>query len=453
MIKPVISVERLGKAYFLGRAADKHATFRDAIVGVAKGAVRGLRQRVSSAGGSADAYWAVRNANFEVNRGEVLGLVGRNGAGKSTLLKMLSRITEPTEGRAVIRGRVASLLEVGTGFHPELTGRENIFLNGAILGMKRTEIVRKFDEIVAFSEVEQFLDTPVKRYSSGMYVRLAFAVAAHLDPEVLIVDEVLAVGDANFQKKCLGKMGDVMRQGRTVLFVSHNMDAVTNLCTHVVLVNKGKVSERMDAEEGVKQYLSLTNEGQDVPLAEKPRTQYRQRPPVFTGIKIHTDSGHDRVLLAGGRVRFDIDVSDCEDVKAATVGLAVADARGKRIALFHSLYHSGLWIRGGKAGRLTLDVPSLPLTPGTYYVELVMADDRGFIDRVERADKIEVVFDDLLGTGKIPSGNQSVVVLPGQWDLGQGVGRAAEGDIPGEAGGVKAPHAGDEAAKGLVVAV
>jgi lipopolysaccharide transport system ATP-binding protein len=442
--KPVISVDRLAKAYFLGQAADKHATFRDAIVGAVGGAFTRIKQRISNAGKDDSAYWAVRNASFNVNRGEVLGLVGRNGAGKSTLLKMLSRITEPTEGRAVIRGRVASLLEVGTGFHPELTGRENIYLNGAILGMKRTEITRKFDEIVAFSEVEQFLDTPVKRYSSGMYVRLAFAVAAHLDPEVLIVDEVLAVGDATFQKKCLGKMSDVMRQGRTVLFVSHNMDAVTNLCTHIVLVNKGKVSDRMNPEEGVKQYLALTNEGLEIPLAQKPRKQYKDRPPVFTSLKIETDTGHDRVLHAGGKVRFDIELSDCADIKAATVGLAIADQRGKRVALFHSLYHGGMWIRGCKSGRMTLEIPSLPLTTGTYYVELLMADDRGFIDRVERADKIEVVFDDLLGTGKIPSASQSVVILPGHWDLLSGVDRAADADIPGEVGGVKAPHAGED---------
>ncbi|MDB5294885.1 MAG: hypothetical protein JWO31_868, partial [Phycisphaerales bacterium] len=431
--------------YFLGRKVDKYATFRDALVGVATGAVTNLRRRLGDAGKADDAYWAVRNATFDVNRGEVLGLVGRNGAGKSTLLKMLSRITEPTEGRAVIRGRVASLLEVGTGFHPELTGRENIYLNGAILGMKSTEISRKFDEIVAFSEVEQFLDTPVKRYSSGMYVRLAFAVAAHLDPEVLIVDEVLAVGDATFQKKCLGKMGDVMRQGRTVLFVSHNMDAVTSLCTHVVLVNKGKASGRLLPEDGIRQYLALTNEGMDLPLAAKPRTQLKPRPAVFTGLEIDTDTGHDRVLEVGGRVRFDIELSDCDDVKAATVGLAVVDQRGKRLALFHSLYHGGTWVRGTKRGRMTLEVPSLPLTPGTYYVELVMADDRGYIERVERADKLEVVFTDLLGTGKIPSGNQSVMVLPAEWELGTGVDRAAASDIPGEVGGVGSTNAMAEA--------
>src|SRR3954447_16543972 len=244
MSKPVITVDNLGKAYFLGHAVDKHATFRDALVSFGKGVASRVRQRFTDVARADDAFWAVRHAHFHVNRGEVLGLIGRNGAGKSTMLKMLSRITEPTEGKCIIRGRVASLLEVGTGFHPELTGRENIYLNGAILGMKRSEIRAKFDEIVAFSEVEQFLDTPVKRYSSGMYVRLAFAVAAHLEPEVLIVDEVLAVGDAAFQKKCLGKMSDVAtKDGRTVLFVSHNMAAIRNLCQKCILLENGQIQQ------------------------------------------------------------------------------------------------------------------------------------------------------------------------------------------------------------------
>ena len=200
-------------------------------------------------------FWALKDVSFEVKRGEVLGIIGRNGAGKSTLLKILSRITEPSEGRVTIKGRVASLLEVGTGFHPELTGRENIYLNGAILGMTRAEIKRKFDEIVAFAEVEKFLDTPVKRYSSGMYVRLAFAVAAHLEPEILVVDEVLAVGDAEFQKKCLGKMSEVASGGRTVLFVSHNMAAVTSLCSRAVLLVGGKLGRQGDVAETVGAYL------------------------------------------------------------------------------------------------------------------------------------------------------------------------------------------------------
>src|SRR5688500_3668618 len=309
MSKPIITVDRLGKAYHVGRRLDKHHTLRDAIGGLARNVGTRFRQRFQDAGQADDAFWAIRNINFEVNRGEALGLVGRNGAGKSTLLKVLSRITEPTEGRAVLRGRVASLLEVGTGFHPELSGRENIYLNGAILGMRKVEIDRKFDAIVDFAEVEKFLDTPVKRYSSGMYVRLAFAVAAHLEPEILIVDEVLAVGDANFQKKCLGKMGDVVRQGRTVLFVSHNMDAVTALCTHVIVVAGGRVSERMPPDEGVKQYLALANEGADLPLAQKQRIWGGEpRPaPIITGLRITTDSGHKRVVETHGRVEFEVE--------------------------------------------------------------------------------------------------------------------------------------------------
>src|SRR5262245_36821271 len=225
----VIRAEGLGKKYVIGHQAERerYVALRDVIARSAKGFARSamdmVRGRAIVAGDTTEEFWALKDVSFEVKRGEVVGIIGRNGAGKSTLLKVLSRITEPSAGRVMIKGRVASLLEVGTGFHPELTGRENIYLNGAILGMTRDEIRRKFDEIVAFAEVERFLDTPVKRYSSGMYVRLAFAVAAHLEPEILVVDEVLAVGDAEFQKKCLGKIGEVASHGRTVLFVSHNL--------------------------------------------------------------------------------------------------------------------------------------------------------------------------------------------------------------------------------------
>ena len=243
----VIRAEGLGKKYIIGhQSADRPNTFRDAISQNVRNFLRGAgemaRGKASVAGDELEEFWALKDVNFEIKRGEVVGIIGRNGAGKSTLLKVLSRITEPSDGRVEIKGRVASLLEVGTGFHPELSGRENIFLNGAILGMTRAEIARKFDEIVDFSGVEKFLDTPVKRYSSGMYVRLAFAVAAHLEPEILIVDEVLAVGDAEFQKKCLGKMQDVAGQGRTVLFVSHNMAAIQAMCKSGILLHQGSVA-------------------------------------------------------------------------------------------------------------------------------------------------------------------------------------------------------------------
>ena len=416
-MKPIISVENLGKAYYLGRKIDKHATFRDALAGVGRHVATRLRQKFAEPAQGEDCFWAVRNASFEVNRGEVMGLVGRNGAGKSTVLKMLSRITEPTEGRAVLRGRVASLLEVGTGFHPELTGRENIYLNGAILGMKRTEIARNFDAIVDFAGVEKFLDTPVKRYSSGMYVRLAFAVAAHLDPEILIVDEVLAVGDAEFQKKCLGKMGDVVRHGRTVLFVSHNMDAVSQLCTHVVLVSGGRVSERLSPDEGVKQYLASSNEGSDLPLAQMPRSFGQDRPkPIFTGLRITTDSGHEKVVETHGRVTFELEVRDCEDLPNATAAVILVNNRGQRVAMFHTLYQAGTRFRGTKEPQvLRCTVPSLPLVPSSYGVELTIANDDLLVEKVERADKIDVVYRDVFGTGKVPNPSQGYVVLPCEW--------------------------------------
>ncbi len=255
MSDAVITVENLGKRYTLRHQAAQ-GLFRDRIGHTLRAPLRWLRPTPAGATAEKEDFWALRDINFNIRRGEVVGIIGRNGAGKSTLLKLLSRISEPTTGRIRIRGRVASLLEVGTGFHPELSGRENIFLNGAILGMTRTEIRRKFDEIVAFAEVERFLDTPVKHYSSGMYVRLAFAVAAHLEPEILVIDEVLAVGDAQFQKKCLGKIQSVAdTEGRTVLFVSHNTSAVQNLCTRALLLTRGELAFDGGVTEGLQRYL------------------------------------------------------------------------------------------------------------------------------------------------------------------------------------------------------
>lgn len=273
-----ICVDRLSKRYRIGLTPSRfqYETLSERLAQAVSAPFRA--RRASADSHSSPHIWALRDVSFEVPQGQVLGIIGRNGAGKSTLLKILSRITEPTEGEVRIRGRVGSLLEVGTGFHPELTGRENIYLNGAILGMKRAEIDRKFDEIVAFSEVEQFIDTPVKRYSSGMYLRLAFAVAAHLEPEILLVDEVLAVGDAEFQKKCLGKMGDVAQQGRTVLFVSHNMSAVLRLTQESIVLDRGRLVLRAPSAEAVDYYLSAGNaragerywEAEEVPESAAP---------------------------------------------------------------------------------------------------------------------------------------------------------------------------------------
>jgi lipopolysaccharide transport system ATP-binding protein len=252
----IIEAEALGKRYVLThRSKESYRSLRDELAGGARRAL--LKLKGGSPATTHEEFWALRDVNLRLKEGERLGIVGRNGAGKSTLLKILSRITEPTEGRITLRGRAASLLEVGTGFHPELTGRENVYLNGAILGMSREEIRRKFDEIVAFAEVECFLDTPVKRYSSGMYVRLAFAVAAHLEPEILIVDEVLAVGDMQFQRKCLGRMEEASKSGRTILFVSHNMGAITALCDRCIVLNQGHIAYDGSPAEGVLRYLSV----------------------------------------------------------------------------------------------------------------------------------------------------------------------------------------------------
>lgn len=279
-----IRAEGLGKQYRIGAAQGPYRTLRETITGAVTAPARRLRAiaRGEPAGGLSDTFWALRDVNFEIRQGEVVGIIGRNGAGKSTLLKILSRITEPTAGRGEIHGRVGSLLEVGTGFHPELTGRENIFLNGAILGMSRVDIRRRFDDIVAFAEVERFIETPVKHFSSGMYLRLAFAVAAHLEPEILLVDEVLAVGDAQFQQKCLGKMEGVAKEGRTVLFVSHQMNAVQALCPKCLWLQEGTVKRFGDSREIIGQYLTLETSRNEWTSERSPA----EHNPYFTPLRL-----------------------------------------------------------------------------------------------------------------------------------------------------------------------
>jgi len=322
-----LRVENLGKQYRIGITAPAYRTLRETL-----GEQFSLSRRQRSGDAAADRIWALRHVSFEVRQGQVLGIIGRNGAGKSTLLKILSRVTDPTEGFAEIHGRVGSLLEVGTGFHPELTGRENIYLNGAILGMKRAEIDSKFDEIVAFSEVEKFIDTPVKRYSSGMYLRLAFAVAAHLEPEILVVDEVLAVGDAEFQRKCLGKMSDVAQQGRTVLFVSHNMSAILRLTEETLVIERGELVRRAPSTQAVDYYLSrgMSQEGQrswcdeEIPASAKPF-----RP---LAIRVHND-GQPVSDSVRSREAVSIEFEYCLDapVSGLRVGIYLMSARGEYI--------------------------------------------------------------------------------------------------------------------------
>ena len=416
---PVISVQGLGKKYCLG-ATIRHDTLRDNLAHRFKSFFTGSGKRLSSGkekrnkdqGHDSSEFWALRDISFDVQQGEVVGIIGQNGAGKSTLLKILSEITEPTTGEIRIRGRVASLLEVGTGFHPELSGRENIFLNGAILGMGRAEIKNKFDEIVAFSEVEKFIDTPVKRYSSGMYVRLAFAVAAHLEPEVLMIDEVLAVGDLRFQKKCLGKMNEVSNSGRTIFFVSHNMDAILSLCSVVYVIEGGRISGRLSPEEGVRQYLSMNL---DHKLSERPRFQIEHRPPIIHKLFIHDDEGRKNIVSTGHGVRFDIELHDCTDINGIACTIAITSERNHRIALFDTRYHANSVLGPFDLAKISCYVPSLPLVPGTYYVDVIISDRNRVIEKVEQAEQLEVIFADILGTGRVPSGWQGHIVLPSEW--------------------------------------
>ena len=386
----VIKVEGLGKRYRLGQTVDLKRTLQDAMVGLPRlfGRVAGgLRRSRESLDPETPpgTFWALRDIHFQVNRGEIIGVIGGNGAGKSTLLKILSRITEPTKGRAEIRGRVASLLEVGTGFHPELTGRENVFLNGSILGMHRFEIRRKFDEIVAFAEVEKFIDTPVKRYSSGMRVRLGFAVAAHLEPEILLVDEVLAVGDMEFQKKCIGKMHDVSNQGRTILFVSHNMHSIRHLCGRGILLRQGRVALDTGVDEVVDRYVADAHN--DALNTDIPAEMHKNPEPDLEvrHIEILDRQGQSTAVVMmdepfSVQIRFTI--------RNPGVGYAVAlrflSRDGSLLATLLSSDQAP-FIRGEKQGRYVLraEVENV-FQPGTYVLDLsVESSLRAEVDRIE----------------------------------------------------------------------
>lgn len=412
----IIQVEQLCKRYRIGRREDRYPTFREALARTLAMPVYQLK-RLSGRIPDRETFWALRDVSFEVRAGEVIGIIGRNGAGKSTLLKILSRITEPTAGRAVLRGRVASLLEVGTGFHPELTGRENIFVNGAILGMQRNEIRRKFDEIVAFAEIGPFLDTPVKRYSSGMYVRLAFAVAAHLDPEILIVDEVLAVGDAEFQKKCLGKMQQVSRGGgRTVLFVSHNMAAVTHLCDKAMLLQQGRCLALGPTRQIVDRYLDMGAAAAKVVLSDRADREGTGE-LKFTALKVLCNGGLDTDLVqSGSTVRFELDfLAQCRIVRPRFF-LAIYDGLGTQ------LLHMNTDVAGFQIGevlgpgRVTCTIQNLPLTPGQYRVNVAAISNMGtMLDRVESARVVTVEAGDFYGTGNMSSATWGRFLVGHSW--------------------------------------
>lgn len=372
----VIRADRLGKQYRIGVRRERYKALRDALTDAALRPFRAVsnwgRRNGQSEKSGEERFWALKDASFEVSHGETVGVIGRNGAGKSTLLKILSRITEPTTGRAEIRGRVGSLLEVGSGFHPELSGRDNVFLNGAILGMKKAEIDRKFDEIVAFAEVERFIDMPVKRYSSGMHLRLAFAVAAHLEPEILLVDEVLAVGDALFQKKCLGKMGEVSRQGRTVLFVSHNMTAVQSLCSRAIWLQAGEVLEAGNVRTVVGRYLqscstSSSEETWDVPSEAPGDDRLRLH---HISVRPHSPASGSVLTVA---TPLQIEVRYWNFVPNAILNVSVELYNMEEVCVFNSFAEPRTYPPGLLYG--ICDIPGNLLNASMYRVKILLVRD------------------------------------------------------------------------------
>lgn len=425
-----IKIKNIGKRYQIGEREPYH-TLRETVANMAAMPRRCMKtfflksiseSPASSSKDDKQYIWALRNISLEIERGEVLGIIGANGAGKSTLLKILSRITEPTEGRGIIRGRTSSLLEVGTGFHHELTGRDNIYLNGAILGMKRFEINQKFDAIVGFSGINRFIDTPVKRYSSGMFVRLAFAVAAHLDPEILFVDEVLAVGDAAFQKKCLGKMSEQARSGRTVFFVSHNLGAVRNLCSKVLFIEKGGVCFCGNVDEGIQTYLSRVDREEHsgrLSLAQRTDRWGTGRIRVV-GLKAEEAGERGSALQAGAPAKFIVAYKASSQglINGLGVILSVRDEYGVTLFSCSTFTTQEKRFRNAPlSGELTCFVERLPLIPGTYSVALTLKDDHGVADRIEQAATLEVLDAGKSGCFSFLSKQAGSIVVPNRWEL------------------------------------
>lgn len=427
-----IKVESLSKKYILSHEPpERYTALRDVIArkakGMAKAFILPFMGKTWTNGNNAkrEDLWALRDVSFEIEQGETVGIIGRNGAGKSTLLKILSRITEPTEGRVTLKGRVASLLEVGTGFHPELTGRENIFLNGSILGMTKTEIKAKFDEIVDFAEIERFLDTPVKRYSSGMYVRLAFAVAAHLEPEILLVDEVLAVGDAQFQKKCLGKMGEVSDEGRTVLFVSHNMAAMQHLCKRCCVLDHGTVRFDGTTQNAIREYLA-PEDGRSVSkvlgIYELSDRENRYLPNTLIIKRVRLLNSEDQqvdTFQMGQQITVIVDVDGMSLYRDAVIGAMFRSLEDQTIAgISTAMTCIGVERPRQNQEQAILRIPHIPFTVGSYFVAISVArPSSGRIDYVDRAARFNVTEADVYGTGFRVSSDFGFIYLNGDWEI------------------------------------
>jgi lipopolysaccharide transport system ATP-binding protein len=411
MNEAAIQVHNLSKRYRITSVRQQYRTLRDEIADN----VRSLFRRNGRSHREEETFWALNDVSFEVKHGEVLGIIGSNGAGKSTLLKILARITEPTHGRATIQGRVGSLLEVGTGFHGELSGRENIYLNGAMLGMKKAEIDRKFDEIVAFAEIEQFIDTPVKHYSSGMYIRLGFAVAAHLEPEILIIDEVLAVGDAEFQKKCMGKMGGMANQGRTVLFVSHNMAAMQALCSRGIYLSKGRVMADASILDAIRAYSEGVRDISAQSLAE--RSDRRGRGQLrFTAYWIEDSEGRriDNVLV-GQDVRFCFAYKATESLRRVHASFSLHGQIGDTIINCDTRSVGQDFDEVPEEGVIVCELKKFPLRAFRYDGNVYCEVQKVVADYVHSAFAVDVMEGDFYGTGKLP--NHGKVFVPQHWSV------------------------------------
>lgn len=411
-----IRVEGLAKQYRIGRHRDSFPTLRDSLASALKQPFRRFQAAVRGEPASAgpETIWALQDVSFEIKQGEIVGLVGRNGAGKSTLLKILARVTDPTRGLAEVRGRVGSMLEVGTGFHPELTGRENLYLNGSILGMKRAEIKRKFDEIVEFAGIERFIDTPVKYYSSGMYVRLAFAVAAHLDPDIMMVDEVLSVGDADFQRKCLSKMKEAYKDGRTVLFISHNMGLIQSLCKRVIMLRHGSVFADGTTETAVGTYLQSL---ETVASQDLPERTDRAGTGVARLEKIEVTTGNmmPASRLATGRpARFIFSVTTV--FPSMSCRFTIYDQNGLPVMFFDSALHSDLDTTDcSSPGGFVCELDELLLNPGRYRLDASLMRNRELLDELEAAACFNVEQGTLRGRAVLYSGGYGSVSLPHRW--------------------------------------
>jgi lipopolysaccharide transport system ATP-binding protein len=411
----VLRVTGLGKEYIRGGAPPSHQSFREMITGLVTSPFQRFRQ-LSGEVEEENRFWALRDVSFEVRSGEVVGVIGRNGAGKSTLLKIIARITEPTTGKAEVHGRVASLLEIGTGFHHELTGRENIFLSGAILGMTRKEIRRKFEEIVAFAEIDGFLDTPVKRYSSGMFMRLAFSVAAHLEPEILVIDEVLAVGDTAFQQKCLGKMNSIAQAGRTILFVSHNLAAIRSLCSRAILLQNGSISCDDTPDKCITRYLSDGQRNRSQKLNLESCNRAGGTESALRELWLEDESGElISELPSDAPFSICIRFAFTSNIPHPVFQVRFSTIDGYNVGTFSNHFSGEVLDAGAKNGVAELRIESLPFVSADYHLSLSVHDGIfSSVDVIEHAILVQVLPKDIYGTGQIPSTTHGLCYLKGK---------------------------------------